>query len=202
MRRHDEQAIPSRRPEGTGDEPGPLPRVRPATVADVRDVHELQMASMRGLGPGFYTRAEIEAAVTYICVPDRDLIEDGTYLVAEMDGRIVGCGGWSRRRKAYAGPSEIEVGGADLLDCRTDPTNIRAMFTAPDQARRGVGRAILGAAERAARAAGFRRARLGAMLSAEVFYRRAGSVELERESPLLPDGTAFPVIVMAKALVS
>lgn len=177
------------------------PDVRPATVADIHDLRELQVASMRGLGPTYYTPAEIEAAVTWICVPDRDLIEDGTYLVAAVAGRIVGCGGWSLRRKAYAGPCEMDIGGADLLDCRSDPTNIRAMFTAPDLAGRGIGGAILATAERAAHASGFRRARLGAMLSAVAFYQRAGYVEIERESPRLPDGTPFPLVVMAKALV-
>jgi hypothetical protein len=60
---------------------------------------------MRALGAGYYTPAQVEAAVRYVCVPDPELIEDGTYLVAELDGRLVGCGGWSLRRKAYAGPA-------------------------------------------------------------------------------------------------
>ena len=74
------------------------------------------------------------------------------------------------------------------------------MFTAPDLARRGIGRAILQAAENAARAAGFRRARLGATLSGEDFYRRSGYVEIAQETALLPDGTALEVIVMEKDL--
>jgi len=76
------------------------------------------------------------------------------------------------------------------------------MFTAPDVARRGVGRAILAAAENAARAAGFSSARLGATLSGEGFYRRSGYVEIAREGAPLPDGTAIAVVLMAKDLVS
>ena len=154
---------------------------------------------MRTLGAGYYTPAAVEAAVRYVCVPDRELIEDGTYLVAELDGRLVGCGGWSLRRKAYAGPADHRT-DADLLDPLTEPTCIRAMFTAPDVARRGVGRAILAAAENAARAAGFSRARLGATLSGEAFYRRSGYGEIGRETAALPDGTAFAVVLMAKDL--
>jgi GNAT superfamily N-acetyltransferase len=174
-------------------------RIRAARPADIDPLRELQAAAMRALGAGYYTPAQVEAAVRYICVPDPELIEDGTYLVAELDGRLVGCGGWSLRRKAYAGPADSQS-DADRLDPLREPTNIRAMFTAPEVARQGVGRAILGAAEDAARAAGFRRARLGATLSGEDFYRRSGYVEVGCETALLPDGTGIEVIVMAKDL--
>jgi GNAT superfamily N-acetyltransferase len=171
--------------------------IRPATLADVEPLRELQMSAMRALGAGWYTPAEVEAAVRYVCVPDRGLIADGTYLVAEQAGRLVGCGGWSLRRKAYAGPADGEDDRVPL-DPRTEPTRIRAMFTAPDIARQGVGRAILAAAESGAGAAGFTRARLGATLSGEAFYRRSGYAEIGREVALLPDGTALAVILMEK----
>jgi GNAT superfamily N-acetyltransferase len=173
--------------------------IRPARPADIRPLQALQAAAMRALGAGHYTPAEIEAAVRYVCVPDAELIADGTYLVAARDGRLVGCGGWSLRRKPYAGPA-ASLTDAERLDPATEPTHIRAMFTAPDAARQGVGRAILKAAEDAARAAGFRRARLGAMLSGEAFYRRAGYVEIGRDLVPLPDGSAIAVILMEKAL--
>jgi GNAT superfamily N-acetyltransferase len=173
--------------------------IRPATPADIDPLRELQATAMRTLGAGYYTPAEVEAAVRYVCVPDPELIEGGTYLVAERDGRLVGCGGWSLRRKAYAGPAESRT-DAEPLDPRTEPTRIRAMFTAPDVARQGVGRAILAAAENAARAAGFSRARLGATLSGETFYRRSGYLEIGRETASLPDGTAIAVVLMEKDL--
>jgi GNAT superfamily N-acetyltransferase len=173
--------------------------VRRATLADLDALHALQMASMRALAAGYYAPAEVEAAARYVCVPDRALIEDGTYLVAELEGRLVGCGGWSLRRKAYAGPA-AGTADAERLDPRTEPTRIRAMFTAPEAARRDVGRAILAAAENAARAAGFGRARLGATLSGEDFYRRCGYLEIGRETAPLPDGTAIAVVLMEKDL--
>ena len=173
--------------------------IRPAAPADIDPLRVLQATAMRTLGAGYYTPAQVEAAVRYVCVPDRELIEDGTYLVAERDGRLVGCGGWSLRRKAYAGPADSET-DAESLDPRTEPTRIRAMFTAPEVARQGVGRAILAVAENAARAAGFSRARLGATLSGEAFYRRSGYVEIDRETASLPDGTAIAVVLMEKDL--
>jgi GNAT superfamily N-acetyltransferase len=175
--------------------------IRAATAADIDRLRELQATSMGALGAGYYTPAEVEAAVRYVCMPDRELIEDGTYLVAELDGRLVGCGGWSLRRKHYAGPADDRA-DSERLDPFTEPTRIRAMFTAPEVARRGVGRAILAAAEDAARSAGFRRARLGATLSGEAFYRRSGYVEIGRETALLPDGTALAVVLMEKDLAA
>ncbi len=173
--------------------------VRTATLDDLEALALLQVASMRALGAGYYSPAEVEAAVRFVCVPDRGLIEDGTYLVAVADGALVGCGGWSLRRKAYAGPAD----GADdagRLDPASEPTRIRAMFTAPGAARRGIGRAILEAAEDGARAAGFFRARLGATMSGVPFYRRAGYREVEPEEALLPDGTRLAVLLMEKSL--
>ena len=175
--------------------------IRPATLADVDALRELQVMAMRALGAGYYTPAEVEAALRYVCVPDWELIEDGTYLIAELDGRLVGCGGWSLRRKHYAGPADHETDD-ERLDPLSEPTRIRAMFTAPDVARQGVGRAILAAAETAARAAGFSRARLGATLSGEAFYRRSGYVEIVRETAPLPDGTEFAVVLMEKDLAT
>jgi GNAT superfamily N-acetyltransferase len=175
--------------------------IRPATLADIDPLRQLQAAAMRALGAGHYTPEQVNAAVRYVCMPDRGLIEDGTYLIAELDGRLVGCGGWSLRRKACAGPADRQT-DAERLDPVTEPTPIRAMFTAPDVARQGVGRAILAAAEDAARAAGFSRARLGATLSGEAFYRRSGYVEIGREAAPLPDGTAIAVVLMDKDLAS
>jgi GNAT superfamily N-acetyltransferase len=173
--------------------------IRPARPDDIGPLRELQRSAMRALGAGHYNPAQVAAAVRYVCVPDPELIEDGTYLIAELDGRPVGCGGWSLRRKGYAGPAE-SLSDAERLDPATEPTRIRAMFTAPDVACQGVGRAILEAAEDAARTAGFRRARLGATLSGEAFYRRSGYVEIGRELAPLPDGTALEVVLMEKNL--
>ena len=61
------------------------------------------------------------------------------------------------------------------------------MFTAPDVARRGVGRAILRLRKTPPEPPA-RRARLGATLSGETSTASAGYVEIGRETALLPDG--------------
>src|SRR4051812_49512239 len=88
---------------------------------------------------------------------DTQLIADGTYFVVEADGALAGCGGWSRRSTLYGGD---HTGGRDaaLLVPGRDPARVRAMYTHPAAARRGVGRLILSLCEAAARAEGFTRA--------------------------------------------
>ena len=73
-----------------------------------------------------------------------------------------------------AGSGEAE-GDARLLDPRTEPARVRAMFVRADWTRRGLGREILDASERAARAEGFRTLALMATLPGEPLYRAFGS---------------------------
>ena len=63
----------------------------------------------------------------------------GVFLVAWLDGRPVGCGGW---RTSPGDPDAAEV---------------KRMYTEPGARGRGVARAVLGALEEAARAAGRKR---------------------------------------------
>src|SRR5512135_2500061 len=70
------------------------------------------------------------------------LIDDGTYFIAEWDGQLAGCGGWSRRATLYGG-DQTSGRSAALLDPRKDAARIRAMFTHPRHARKGIGRRIV-----------------------------------------------------------
>ena len=73
---------------------------------------------------------------------DHALVEDGTYFVAEHAGTLVACGGWGRRRE-YITPSGSGKQRCKLLDPPRDPVRVRAMYTHPEHARRGLGRLTL-----------------------------------------------------------
>ena len=97
--------------------------------------------SARGLSREDYSEEQIDAAVSSIYGVDSDLINDGTYFVAEAGGELIGCGGWSRRRTLFGGDQAAsrDVG---FVDPARDAAKIRAFFVHPNWARRCVGRSI------------------------------------------------------------
>jgi GNAT superfamily N-acetyltransferase len=145
-----------------------------------------------------YLDAAQIAASRLIMGLDTQLIEDGTYFAIEDRGRLAGCGGWSRRATLYGGDATPGRDAA-MLDPAKDPARVRAMYTHPDFARRGVGRLILKLCEEAARAEGFRRAELMATIAGEPLYRACGYVEIERVTER-PGGVEVPLVRMGKRL--
>lgn len=173
--------------------------VRKATFDDVAEIERVMRESLTGIGSRFYDRQQVSSSIANVAHIDHHLIADGTYFVAEAEGEMVGCGGWSRRGKLYAGSAD-QGGEERPLDPSTEPARIRAMFVVAGWARRGIGREILRRCEEEARAAGFRRLELMAMLSGADMYRASGYEPLENVQPPLADGTPLPLIRMQKSL--
>ena len=148
-------------------------QLRTATHADRPALRVLIARSARELGAADYRPEQIEGALQGAFGVDTQLIDDGTYFVAEAAGRLVGCGGWSWRRTLFGGDSHSER-NADELDPRTDAAKIRAFFTDPGCARRGIGRALLERCEAEARAHGFTRFELMGTLPGVRLYQALG----------------------------
>jgi N-acetylglutamate synthase-like GNAT family acetyltransferase len=149
--------------------------IRTARTDEVPELEALIARSARGLSRAEYSETEIEALIAHIFGVDSEVVADGTYFVAEVDGQIAGCGGWSRRRTLFGG-DRFAARENGLLDPAKDAARIRAFFVDPAFARRGVGGAILAACEQAAVAAGFRELALMATLPGVPFYEAAGFV--------------------------
>ena len=176
--------------------------IRTARPDDVPALENLLQRSVRGLSEGYYTRRQIESALRYVFGVDTQLIADGTYFVAELDSgerRIVGCGGWSKRRTLFGG-DQMKSGEDDLLDPATESARIRAFFIDPNFARRGIGRSLIEACERSARAAGFRRFELGATLPGAPMYAAVGYTAISRIDHAMPDGVILPIVRMQKQI--
>jgi GNAT superfamily N-acetyltransferase len=179
-------------------------RIQKATLNNVPSLREMIEASVRGLQADDYSPAQIEGALHSVYGVDSQLIADGTYFVAEdselqSGTRIVGCGGWSKRKTLYGG--DQYAGREDLLlDPARDAAKIRAFFVHPQWARRGIGGLILEACENAARGAGFTRLEMGATLSGVAFYRAKGYAALENLEAPLGNGDVLPIVRMAKDL--
>lgn len=174
-------------------------KLRLATLADVAALEELIPLSMRVLQAPYYTEMQIQAALGPVTGMDRQLIWDGTYFVADADGRVVGCGGWSKRKSLFGGDAARSTEDT-MLNAATDPARVRAFFIHPDWARRGIGRAILEASELAITAAGFSQIGLVATLAGEPLYRVCGYEEAERYEAPMRDGLTLPVVRMNKRI--
>lgn len=174
--------------------------IRPATIADIPELDELIPTSARELSGGFYSPAEVDAAVAHVFGVDTQLIADGTYFVAMIGERVVGCGGWSKR-ETICGGDRAKGGTVDrLIDPAMEPTRIRAFFVHPEFARRGIGRQILVECEKAARAAGFTSAELAGTLPGEPLYAAHGYEVFERTAVPTPSGVPLPIVRMRKRL--
>jgi predicted N-acetyltransferase YhbS len=173
--------------------------LRLAQGHDIPELEKLIPLSVRSLQAAYYSPAQMEAALGRVFAVDGQLIRDGTYFVAEEAGRIVGCGGWSRRESLCGGDGD-RVGEDARLDPKRDAARIRAFFVHPEWARRGIGRSILVACERAIVAARFLRADLVATLCGEPLYAALGYSVVERYDLKMTDGLSLPVVRMTKCL--
>lgn len=176
-----------------------MPELRPARHADIPVLQALIALSGRALSVGYYTPSQADAITRHVFGVDTQLIDDQTYYVIEHEGRIVACGGWSRRRTLFGG-DQAKHGPDPLLDPATDPARIRAFFVDPAMARRGLGRQLIEACVAAARAAGFRSLELAATLPGEPLYLACGFAVLERFELDLPGNMRVPLARMGRAI--
>ena len=173
--------------------------IRNASSNDVVAIAAVMRESVEAFGRDVYTPLQIASALRYICRPDEQLIIDGTYFVAIAEDEIIGCGGWSRRRKVYSG-SAASGNEDELLDPLSEPARIRSMFVRPSFGRRGIGRAILQHSEQRAAAEGFRRLQLVAMRSAGTLYESSGYIAIADAPVVLEDGVVLECTLMEKML--
>jgi predicted N-acetyltransferase YhbS len=173
--------------------------IRLAHPSEIPALEQLITRSVRALSVGYYTPEQIESALRYVFGVDTQLIADGTYFVAEANGEIAGCGGWSKRKTLYGG-DKMKAAEDTLLDPAREPARIRAFFVDPAWARRGIGRQIIAACEEAAGAAGFTQLELAATLPGEPLYAAVGYQAIERLEVPMPDGVLVPIVKMGKQL--
>jgi GNAT superfamily N-acetyltransferase len=174
-------------------------RVRQAIRTDVPAIEELIARSARALSEGYYSAAQVESLLRFVFGTDTQLIDDGTYFLAERGGQIVAAGGWSRRRTLFGG-DQMKDREDPLLDPRSEPARIRAFFVHPGAARQGLGRRLFEECRSAAAAGGFRILTLVATLPGEPLYRALGFTVVERFHLRLPDQVEVPVARMSRNL--
>src|SRR5258708_4570361 len=173
--------------------------IRVATFEDVPLLQQLIAQSVRGLSAGYYTPRQVERAIKYVFGVDSQLIEDGTYYVAESKNAIVACGGWSRRNTLFGGDQHKDIVDP-LLNPATDAARIPAFFVHPHWARQGIGKLLINVCEKAAHQYGFTKMEIGATLPGVPLYEAFGYHAVKKIKVPLPDGELFVVVNMKKDL--
>ena len=173
---------------------------RIARPEDLDGLREVMRRSIETLQDEFLAPEQVAASHKVMGL-DAQLILDGTYFIVESGGRIAGCGGWSWRSTLYGGDESVVAREPRALDPATEPARIRAMYTDPDFARRGVGRLVLTLCEEAARRAGFKSATMMATMAGVPLYRACGYVEAEPPINASINGVEVPLVRMEKRLV-
>jgi GNAT superfamily N-acetyltransferase len=149
--------------------------IRKATFDDRTEIEKLIAESVRGLSRADYNAQQIELSIKSVFGVDTELITDKTYFVAETtDGKIAGCGGWSKRKTLYGASVYSQSRDSNLLNPAADPAKIRAFFIHPHFARQGIGTAILEACETEAKAHGFTSCEMMATLPGVKLYAVRG----------------------------
>lgn len=172
---------------------------RLANNEDLPVLLPLVEAAIDELQKGFLDDAQIKSSHAIMGV-DTQLIDDKTYFIVEVDGQVAGCGGWSRRATLY-GANHSAGRNSALLDPSRDAARVRAMYTHPAFARRGVGRRILSLCEAAAVAEGFASLELMATPSGRPLYEAAGFEAVEAVEDA-SGGTPVPLVKMRKMIAS
>lgn len=149
---------------------------RPAVTADCAALHALHRRAVTVTAARVYPPAVI-AAWLGDRTPDRFVgaIASGVFEIAEVEGAAAGY-------------------------CLRVADEVVSLYVDPGFGRRGVGRALIGRAEAAARAEGAVRMALEATLAGEPFYRTCGYAEVTRYVKPLRDLVTMEVVWMEKAL--
>ncbi len=171
--------------------------LRTAVPADIPALTALIAASVRVLQAPDYTESQREGALASVYGVDTQLIADRTYFVAEVEGTIVACGGWSKRKTLF-GADHCAGREDSLLDPSRDAAKIRAFFVHPGWVRRGIGTRVLEACESAALTAGFKRFEMGATLTGVALYKARGYREVEEIGVPLGNGEMLRIVRMEK----
>ncbi len=157
------------------------PSIYEASLENFPEIQILIVKSARILQLQYYTNSAIETALELVSGIE-ELIASGSFLVAEYENNIIGCGGWA----------------IDASD--TQQAEIRGFFVHPDFARRGVAKRLLGTCENKCLQSGIQVLNLTATLSGEPFYKNCGFSEQGRFKQRLSNGETFELVEMVKQI--
>ncbi len=162
-------------------------RVRLATTFDEERVTALLAACYPTLMADHYSADVLAIALPIMTRAQPRLLNSGTFLVAEADQILIGCGGWS-----------IETPGSGAIEPNVG--HIRHFATHPDMARRGIGRSIFEQCLNQARSCALTHFKCFSSLNARGFYAALGFEALEIVEVKLGGQVAFQSLLMQASI--
>lgn len=166
--------------------------IRAATVEDFPRMLEITHRALREIASRKYCLNEIDRAIKEgSWTLKRELIEQGRYFVAELNGRVEGGIGWDTHSLGEA-EAPIQPLGATA--------SLRGLYIDPDATGRGIGSALLAFCLDDIKTAGFEHVELYASFVAESIFRRYGFQRLCQQKLVLSDGTALLGLRMRRSL--
>ena len=169
-----------------------------ATLADIPTIEKLMQLSINQLLGPLLTKEQLEASFDSMGLDDQ-LIKDGTYFMIFNGDVFVGCGGWSNRETLFGG-NHTPNRDSNFLDPIKDSARIRAMYTHPSWARKGIGSLVMHLGENAARKLGFKKCELMATQSGKLLYETQGYEPIEDILYETETGKTVPMIRMEKTI--
>ena len=168
--------------------------IRRARAADIASIRAMQERSMWILGGAFYSDDELAGFLSQYGTMDDAVVAEGHFFVAENHaGKILGSGGWTRRRPVYA------TGPGNSAETPALPT-VRSVFVDPAAERRGIASSIMACVEDDAHDHGVRKIALTATLPGAALYERLGYLTLGRERLPLNNAGSFACVRMTRLL--
>ncbi len=158
-------------------------QIRLANKADIEAIEALLNRCYPVLMKPAYEESVLSKALPVMTKANPKLIDARAFYVAELDGEMVGCGGWSPDRP---GDGSVIEGLA----------HIRHFAVDPDHNRKGIGKVIFQYSAQAAKMSGASRLQAFSSLNAEPFYHRMGLKRLELIDISMGEGVRFPVSFM------
>ena len=171
---------------------------RIALLEDIDAIEYLMELSInRLLGP-YLSKNQLKASFESMGLDDQ-LIKDKTYFLIFREKKLVGCGGWSNRKTLF-GANHTPNRDESFLNPKIDSARIRAMYTHPDWARKGIGSLVMQLAEGEAKKAGFKKCELMATQAGEPLYKVKGYRVTEEVLYKSLSGLTVPMIKMEKRI--
>lgn len=161
--------------------------IRIAGAADASAVRQVLAASYPVLMANAYDDALLARALPLMTLANPRLLGSGTYYLAEVDGKPVGCGGWTREEPG----SGLVVPGV---------AHIRHFGVAEHFVGRGVGRVLYERCAADARKSGVQRLDCYSSLNGEAFYSALGFKVVRPVDVPMGADLNFPSLYMSLAI--